>query len=292
MKRKQNFANIQEARYYNVGDAKVIIVQVPYDVTASYRKGARHGPSAIISASTYMEQFDEELNRETYRVGIHTQRPLKVKGCSPKKMTARVEHAVGSVIDHGKFPVVLGGEHSVSIGAIRAVAKKVPKFSILQLDAHCDLRDEYMNSKYNHGCFARRVLGLAPIVQVGVRSMSKDERDLLPHPKIRSISMYEIHSDKDWIKKACQVLSEHVYVSIDLDVFDPSVVPATGTPEPGGLGWYDIITLLRTLAKKKHIIGFDVVELCPIKGHDAANFLVAKLIYRFLGYIFERKRRM
>lgn len=288
MKKVFNFAEIYEGRYSNFKDAKAVVVQVPYDSTATYRKGAKFGPTAIIEASTHLERFDEELNQETYRMGIHTQRPLKVKRLSPKKMTKSVEKSVESILEKDKFPVVLGGEHSVAIGAIRAVAKRIEKFSILQLDAHCDLRNEYLGSRYSHACFARRVLELAPIVQVGIRSLSKEEKDFLLHPKIRIINAYNIQSDKDWMRKVCQTLSENVYVTIDLDVFDPSIMPSTGTPEPGGLGWYDIIGLLNMLTKRKRVVGFDVVELCPIQGAEAADFLAAKLIYRFLGYIWRR----
>lgn len=290
MRKVLNFAEIKEAKYSNFNDAKVVIIQVPYDATSSYRKGARFGPAAIIEASTHMEQFDEELIKETYKIGIHTQKALKAGRLSPKKMMKYVERKVESVIAKDKFPVILGGEHSVAIGAVRAIAKKTDKFSILHLDAHCDLRNEYFGSRYNHACFARRVLEFAPIVQVGVRSFSKEEKDFLPHPKIRIISAYDIQKDKDWIKKACQTLSENVYVTIDLDVFDPSIVSA-GTPEPGGIGWYDMIGLLNMLTKKKNVVGFDVVELCPVKGQEAADFLVAKLIYRFLGYIFDKKSK-
>jgi agmatinase len=206
-------------------------------------------------------------------------------------MAIQVERAVAKVIEDGKFPVVLGGEHTVAIGAARAIAKSQGKFSILQLDAHSDLRNEYAGSKYNHACFGRRVLELGPLVQVGIRSLSKEEKDFLPHPKIRIINAHKIHNNKDWIEKTCEALSDKVYVTVDLDVFDPAVMPSTGTPEPGGLGWYDVINLLNAVSKKKQVVGFDLVELSPIKGHEACDFLAAKLIYRFLSYIFARKKR-
>ena len=290
MKNSLNFGKIDEERYSNLKDSKVVIIPVPYDATATYKKGTKLGPAAIIDASRYMEQFDEELNKETYKIGIHTAKPLNVKRLSPKKMTLKVQDAVKSVIEKDKFPVILGGEHSISVGAVRAIAKAVDHFSILHLDAHCDLRNEYFGSRYNHGCFARRVIELAPIVQVGIRSLSKEEKDFLPHPKIRIISAYDIQNDKEWIKKACDTLSENVYVTIDADVFDPSVVPSVGTPEPGGIGWYDAINLFKMLTKKRRVIGFDAMELCPQKGGEASDFLMAKLIYRFLGYIFDNKK--
>ena len=291
MKKVFNFANIAEKKYSNFKDSKVVIMQVPYDNTSTYRKGAKFGPAAIIEASAHIEQFDEELNKETYTIGIHTQRPLKVARLSPKKMVKHVEKEILTIIDKDKFPVTLGGEHSVAIGAIRAISKQTEKLSVLQLDAHCDLRDEYMGSRYNHACFARRIIEFAPIVQAGVRSLSKEEKDFLPHPKIRIIDAYEIYKNKDWIKKVCDTLSENVYVTIDMDVFDPSVVPATGTPEPGGIGWYEAITLLKALSKTKTIVGFDVMELCPVPGSEASHFLAAKLIYRFLGYIYADKAK-
>lgn len=284
-----NFAGVSEKRYSELSNSKAVIIQVPYDSTVTYRKGAKFGPAAIIDASCHMEKFDEELNKETYKIGIHTQRPLSVARLDAEKMVKVVEKAVYSVIDKDKFPVILGGEHTAAIGAVRAFSNRVQHFSILQLDAHCDLRDEYQHSKYNHACVARRMLECASIVQVGIRSISKYERDFLPHPKIRQFDAYHIRSDKDWAKNVVKTLSENVYVTIDLDVFDPGAMPSTGTPEPGGLGWYDIITLLHMLAKKKHIIGFDVVELCPAKDQEFADFLAAKLVYRFLGYIFDKK---
>jgi len=290
MKRAINFAKIEEKRYCNFKDSRVVVMQIPYDSTSTYRKGSKFGPQAIIEASNYIEQFDEELNTETYKIGIHTQRPQKVSILTPKRLVKHVEKEVLPIIDKDKLPVILGGEHSVSIGAIRAISKETSGLSVLQLDAHCDLRNEYMGSRYNHACFARRIVEFAPIVQVGVRSLSKEEKDFLPHPKVRVIDAYAIRRNKDWIKKVCETLSDKVYVTIDLDVFDPSVVPSTGTPEPGGIGWYEAIDLLRELTKKKRIVGFDVVELCPVKGQEASDFLAAKLIYRFLGYIFAKTK--
>jgi len=284
------FAAIDEERYSSLKNAKVVIVQVPYDATVTYGKGAKFGPEAIIKASNYMEQFDDELNKQTYKIGIHTKRPLRVQRLSAKKMTKHVQKVVEGIVGEEKFPVILGGEHSVSIGSIRAIAKNVKHLSILQLDAHCDLRNEYKGSRYNHACFGRRVLELAPIVQVGVRSLSEEENAFLPHPKVRIINAYDIQKDKDWMRKACEALSENVYVTIDLDVFDPSIVSSTGTPEPGGIGWYDMIGLLNMLTKKRRVVGFDVVELCPTKGQQAPDFLAAKLVYKFLGYIFNKKK--
>lgn len=288
MKRALNFAKIGDKRFCDFNNARVVIAQVPYDSTVTYRKGARLGPQAIIEASGHIEQFDEELRKETYKIGIHTGKPLGVGRLSPKKMVKYVERHILSLIDKDKFPVTLGGEHTVAIGAIRAIARETANLSVLQLDAHYDLRDEYLGSRYNHACFARRIVEFAPIVQVGMRSLSKEEQDFLPHPKIRTVDAYESRKNKDWIKKACESLSENVYVTIDMDVFDPGIIPATGTPEPGGMGWYEMIELLRALSKKRNVVGFDVVELCPAKGQEASDFLAAKLIYRFLGYVFNK----
>ena len=268
--------------------AKVVVIPVPYEKTARYGKGTKTGPRAILNASNNMELFDEELNKETYRIGIHTKSPLKTRGLSPEKMVRIVEKAVCQALEKKKFPIVIGGEHSVPIGAVKAVAKKFKALSVLHLDAHADLRDKYSGSKYSHACFARRALEASPVVQVGIRSMSKEEKNFLPHPDVCMINAYEIQKNKKWMKKASQKLSKNVYVSIDLDVFDPSLMPSTGTPEPGGMGWYDAIGFLRKIAASHNIVGFDVVELSPRKGEEASDFLAAKLIYRFLGYIFAK----
>jgi agmatinase len=187
---------------------------------------------------------------------------------------------------------MIGGEHSVSIGAVKAFKDVYPNISVLQLDAHYDLRNEYFGSRLNHGCVARRICEMCPVVQVGTRSLSKEEKDFLAsqaNGKVKTISVYDILEMPMWKDTVSNSLSENVYLTIDMDVFDPSMIPAVGTPEPGGMGWYEALDLLKEVAKDKKIVGFDVVELCPTKGQIASDFFAAKLIYRILGYIFNKK---
>ena len=289
----KNFLGMEE-EYSSYKKSKSVILPIPYDKTATYVKGTRSGPAAIIDASRYMERFDDELNQETFRIGIHTAEALDVDKLSPEEMVDKVYGSVLELLKSNKFPVSLGGEHSVSIGAVRAFKEVYPNLSVLQLDAHYDLRDEYFGSRLNHGCVARRISEICPVVQVGTRSLSKEEKDFLsaqvPNGKLKSISVYEILDSPRWKDTASNSLTENVYITIDLDVFDPSLMPAVGTPEPGGIGWYETLDLLKDIAKDKKVVGFDVVELCPIKDQIASDFLAAKLIYRLLGYIFYGKK--
>ena len=288
----KNFLGMEE-EYSSYKKSKAVILPIPYDKTTTYIKGTKSGPAAIIDASRYMERFDDELNQETFKIGIHTAESLDVDKLSSEEMVEKVYGSVSEFLKANKFPVSLGGEHSVSIGAARALKEVYPNLSVLQLDAHYDLRDEYFGSKLNHGCVARRLSEICPIVQVGTRSLSKEEKDFLSaqaNGKVKSISVYEILDSPRWKDTASNSLTENVYITIDLDVFDPSLMPAVGTPEPGGIGWYETLDLLKDIAKDKKVVGFDVVELCPIKDQIASDFLAAKLIYRLLGYIFYGKK--
>ena len=289
--RTKNFGGLEE-EYASFKRSKVAIMQAPYDKTATYIKGTKGAPAAIIDASSYMERFDDELNQETFKIGIHTMDALPIEDMSPEEMVAKVYAASGELLKAGKFPVMLGGEHSVSIGAVKAFKEAYPNLSVLHLDAHYDLRNEYFGSKFNHGCVARRISEICPIVQVGTRSLSKEEKDFLAtqaNGRIKTISVYDILDMPMWKDTVTNSLTDNVYVTIDMDVFDPSIMPAVGTPEPGGIGWYEILDLLKDVSKDKKIVGFDVVELCPIKGQIASDFFTAKLIYRLLGYIFIKK---
>ena len=274
--------------------SKVCIIQAPFEGTLSYVKGTAKGPQAIIDASMNMELFDDELGTETYKIGVYTSPPLEFdSNQAPEKAIAKVKEAVTDILRANKFPVVLGGEHSVSIGGIKAAKEFFGKLSVLHLDAHYDLKDEYMGSKYNHACVARRIRQVSPIVEVGVRSISKGEKDFLDTSpsNVKVISVYDILETHDWKKKAAESLSDTIYITIDLDILDPAVMPSVGTPEPGGLGWYEFLDFLKTVTKDKKVIGFDVVELSPKAGFEAADFLAAKLIYRLLGYVFFNKNK-
>ncbi len=289
----KNFIGLEE-EYATLKKSKAVILQVPYDKTTTYIKGTGNGPAAVIDASRYMERYDDELNQETFKIGIHTAEPLSVEDLSSEEMIAKVYTSLAELLKSNKFPVMLGGEHSVSIGAVKAFKETYPNLSVLQLDAHYDMRDEFFGSKYNHGCVARRISEICPIVQVGVRSLSKEEKDFLTAQgnsgRIKTFDVYDILETPMWKDKVSNALSENVYITIDLDVFDPCIAPAVGTPEPGGIGWYEVLDLLREVAKDKKIVGFDVVELCPIKGQVASDFLAAKLLYRLLGYVFSAKK--
>ncbi len=287
-----NYLGLEE-EYSSFKKSKAVILQAPYDKTTTYIHGAVNGPTAIIDASKYMERFDDELNQETFKIGIHTMEPLPIQNLASEEMVDKVYAQTLELLKANKFPVMLGGEHAVTIGAVKAFKEIYPNISVLHLDAHYDMRDVYFGSKLNHGCVARRILEICPIVQAGVRSLSKEERDFLATQsdgKVKTVSVYDILETPLWKDVVSSSLSENVYITIDLDVYDPALVPATGTPEPGGIGWYEALSLLREVTKDKKVVGFDVVELCPIKGSIASDFLAAKLVYRLLGYIFPAKK--
>ncbi len=277
-----NFGALPE-EYSNLKDSSIVIIPVPYDRTSTWIKGADKGPAAIIEASANMELYDIETDFEVYKKGIFTDAAMKLRE-NPEEMAEQVKEKVGSYIKRGKFVVVAGGEHSVSIGAIGAFAEKHKKLTVLQLDAHCDLRDEYNGSRYNHACVMARARELAPIVQVGIRSMDFSEKRFVNKDNV--FFAEDIYNKRDWINKVVARLSDEVYITIDLDVFDPSVMPSTGTPEPGGLLWYDVLALLKAVCSRKNVVGFDVVELCPNENNKAPDFLAAKLIYKLLIYKF------
>ena len=266
-------------------DAKFVVIPVPYDLTSTYQPGSRRGPAAIIEASTNMELYDEELKKETYMAGIHTTLPVAIDARGPKNMVSIVRKKISRIAKLNKIPVMLGGEHGVTLGAVQAMIEKYPELTVLQFDAHADLRDSYQGSSYSHACVARRISEICPLTQVGIRSMSKEEGEFLPQSKVKSYSADFVLEKKNWAETVCKDLSGDVFITIDLDVFDPSIMPATGTPEPGGLYWKDILHLLKLVSASCNIRGFDVVELAPLPGVVAPDFMAAKLIYRTMGYI-------
>lgn len=281
MKRQTGFGDLPP-QFRSKANSRIVIVPVPYDKTSTWIKGADKGPQAIIEASANMELYDIETDSEVYRLGIFTDRPV-ISRTGPEKMVRQVAKRVKRYLENGKFVVVVGGEHSVSIGTVEAHAKKFKNISVLQLDAHSDLRDKYHGSKYNHACVMARIKEFCPIVQVGIRSMDSCEKKNMDYKRV--FFAENIWNNKKWIDKVISKLTENVYVTIDLDCLDPSLMPSTGTPEPGGLFWYDCLTLLRKLSRAKRIVGFDVVELCPNKQNKSPDFLAAKLIYKLLSYI-------
>jgi len=279
-----NFGGI-EPEYTRFDQATFVVVPVPYDLTSTYQSGSRMGPAAILDASAHMELYDEELRRETYLAGIHTLPSLEADARGPREMMETVRRQIFEVVSAGKIPVTLGGEHSISFGCVQAVQEVYPGLSVLQLDAHADMRDSYQGSPFSHASVARRISERCPLVQAGIRSMSAEEAAFLPASAVKTFSADFILDDPDWAEKICTHLNGDVYVTIDLDVLDPSCMPATGTPEPGGVSWRHLLMLLRPLAKKCKIRGLDVVELSPLPGQVAPDFMAAKLIYRIMGYI-------
>jgi agmatinase len=271
------------------GESKspIVILPVSYDGTSTWLKGSDKGPEAILEASANMELYDIESDTEIYRQGIFTAPFVKEKK-SPERMFEAVYKETKKYLDKDKFVVTIGGEHSVSIGAIKAHSEKYKDICVLQLDAHSDMRESYEGSKYNHACAMARAKEYASVIQVGIRSMDADEKPNIDPKKI--FFAENIRLDKVWVDKVISVLCPNVYISIDLDVFDPSIIPSTGTPEPGGLGWYDVLDLMVKVNEKLNIIGFDVVELCPNPANRAPDFLASKLIYKILTYRFNKQK--
>jgi len=284
--------------YYNFGDlspefseqksSRVEIIPIPYEATVTYRKGTGKGPEAIIRASQNLELYDEELEGEPYRVGIYTAPELKNICLPPEAMVEEVYRRIKLSISSQKLPIILGGEHSITVGAVKAFAEVCPNLSVLQLDAHADMRDSYQNSFYNHACVMRRVEEYSPFLGLGIRSLSKEEAEYIKGKSLEIISAREILRGEGWKKLILCHLSSEVYLTIDLDVLDPSIMPAVGTPEPGGLGWYQILNILRYLAQNKRVLGMDIVELSPLEENITPDFLAAKLVYKAIGYIFSK----
>ncbi|MEE8488368.1 MAG: agmatinase [Gemmatimonadota bacterium] len=272
-----------------VNSAAAVILPVPYDLTSSWRKGADRGPKALLEASAFVELYDIETDSEPWLRGIETAAPILCDG-TPELMSSLVRGRVSDVLARGSLPIVLGGEHSVTIGAVEATAAASQaanrSFSVLQIDAHADTRESYHGSTHNHACVMARAREHGPIVQVGIRSIEAEERPGLDENRVvwaHEIAAARGASHEAWMNRALEGLAEDVYLTIDLDAFDPSQVPATGTPEPGGLDWYEVNNFIRRVARSRRIVGFDVVELLPMPGHHASDFLAAKLVYRVLA---------
>jgi agmatinase len=272
-----------EPPYSDLEQAKAVVLPVPYDSTSEWRSGSRHGPQAIIDASEYLELYDLELDREIYRIGISTLPRVEPLLGDPQDMIDRVHGTVKILIQKGKFVVLLGGEHSLSLGAVRAFKEALPTLSVLQLDAHADLRDEYLGTRYGQASVMRRILEVCPICQVGVRSLSWEEKQFSARKKLKSLYMSELASGRgsiDWILNS---LSQDVYITIDVDVLDPSIMPAVGTPEPDGMSWRQILDIVQPVMLHKHVVGFDLMEFCPAEGSSSCAFLLAKLAYKLIG---------
>lgn len=268
---------------YDYTASKIIIVPVPYDDTSTWVRGSDKGPEAIMEASVNLEFYDAETGTEVHKKGIHTIEPVTVQG-SPEELIEKVCATVLSLLSDGKFPVLVGGNHTISIGAFRAFSQYYNNLSVLQLDAHSDLRDEYNGSRYNHASVMARALELAPAVQVGIRSMAAEEVTLAS--KSRIYFAHDLYYNKKLYRDAISGLTQNVYITIDLDVFDPSLIPSTGTPEPGGPGYYEVMHFLRDVIRERNVVGFDIVELCPSVTNKTPDFIAARIIYQLLTYRF------
>jgi agmatinase len=267
--------------------ASIAILPVPYDRTSTWMIGSNRGPKALLDASANLELYDIETDFEVFRRGIVTLAPVSCPD-DPEKMITAVYERGRSLLRDGKYVVGIGGEHTVSVGLVRATAESYPNLSVLQFDAHMDTRDEYGGSKYNHACVMSRIGEICPYVQVGIRSMDASEHKTLD-PK-RTFFAHDVLKDSNTSNRILNALSEHVYVTIDLDVFDPSVMPSTGTPEPGGLHWYTLMELVQAVVTEKNVVGMDVTELLPSPSNSAPDFLAAKLIYRILSMVFLKRK--
>ncbi len=280
-----NFLGL-DAEFADYATAKYAVLPVPYDATTSFLGGTRRGPRAIISASQEVEWFDDEYAREFHEVGIATLDPMGPNAAGPQAMHEDIYKAARKVVRDKKILIGLGGEHSITSALVRAVKAKHKKLSVLQIDAHADLRDSYEGTPYSHASVMRRVLDMGvPVVPVGIRNYSLGEHRFMKRAGFRPISARETRENPIWMEDAVNSLSEAVYVTIDIDGFDPAYAPGTGTPEPGGLDWYQVTDLLKAVANERRIVGFDVVEVIDIPGSVVTQFLAAKLVYKLIAHI-------
>ena len=281
-----NFASL-DAEHSAYESSRVVILPVPYDSTVSARAGTRDGPRAIIEASADMELYDVGMRFEPWKLGIHTLPEVAPHTGSPDAMCARIESIVGEQIDAGKFVVTIGGEHTVAAGAVRAHANHTKGLSVLAFDAHSDLREEYLDSRFNHACTLRRALDVAPVTQVGLRSAPAEDAELIREKSLAFYSPQELRTAGN--AAVVSHLTDDVYITIDLDNFDPSEMSAVGTPEPGGLHWDEVCDLLVEVTRHKRVVGFDVTELSPSLGPPSCAQLAAKLAYRLIGLALARE---
>ncbi|WP_394366803.1 agmatinase [Blattabacterium cuenoti] len=281
---KKTFAGISK-KYATIEKSKTVLIPVPYDSTQTWKKGSKKGPEAFLSASEHIELYDIETDSEVYKRGIFIVPPITNNSISSKEMVKKVYNVTKKYLFKEKFVTLIGGDHSISIGSIRAFGEKYPKLSILHMDAHIDLRTAYKGNPYNHACSMHEASKKYPLIQIGIRSMDILEKKFLQKGNV--FYMHEIYQNDLWMKKAIQKLSKYVFISIDIDVFDPSIAPSTGTPEPGGLDWYTTLKFFKKVFEKKEIIGFDIVELLPNEKESSTDFLAVKLYYKLLSYKYE-----
>lgn len=288
---KDNFLDLPK-EFSNFKKSKIVIIPFGLERSTSYGQGTKNGPRAIIKASHQVELFDEELKREVYKIGITTLKEIKPKK-QIKKALAQFSRVIKNIYKKNKFPIILGGEHTLTIGAFKAALEKYKNLTLLQFDAHADLRNSYQNNQYSHAAAMRRCLEISEsfnLIQIGIRNISHEEKegaeyDFWQNNQKRIKTFWAREMDEWRVNEIIGNCRQNVYLTFDLDVFDSGIMPSTGTPEPGGLNWYQILEIIKAIIKKRKIIGADFVELCPIKGLVAPDFLAAKLIYKFISYL-------
>ena len=266
-------------------DARVVVLPVPYEATVSYGKGTSKAPNSIIEASTQVELYNEEQACEPFDIGVATLPQLELDGVKPGNLFDKITPAVKKLLDDGKWPLVLGGEHSITPAIVKAYHGNDEEITVVQFDAHADLRSEYEGEPMSHACAMTRVREMYPAVQVGIRNISAAEVDQARIEKYSIFYARDMYGDASWMEKAIDAIkTDKIYITLDLDAFDGSILPATGTPEPGGMNWWQVTGFLKHLFEKKEIVGMDIVELAPIEGFHAYDFMVAKLAYICIGY--------
>lgn len=279
----KTYAGIPE-EFARLENAKIVLIPVPYDGTSTWQKGADKGPEAFLNASENMELYDIESDTEVYKQGVFLAEPV-TENSSPEAMVSAVHKVTKEYIKKNKFVTIFGGEHSISIATIRAFNEHFNSLTVLHIDAHADLRKEYEGSKYNHACAVYEASQTTNLVQVGTRSMDIIEKTIMDEDKTYFAN--EMALDDTWMDSAIDQMTENVFITFDLDAFDPSIMPSTGTPEPGGLLWYETLEFLKQVFKEKNVVGFDIVELCPNVKDKSSDFLAAKLYYKMLSYKFQ-----
>lgn len=291
--KKQNFLGI-DREMSSYGSSQIVVLPVPYEHTVSYGGGTGRGPRAILDASRYVEYYDEELETELCRkVGISTLPPLNLAQSSGEKAILKIYEAVNRILADGKFVAVLGGEHTISQAPIRAHLEKYPDLSVVHVDAHADLRESYEGSRFSHACIMARVcefMDPSRIVQAGIRALSPEEAEFIRTSGITTLYAHDIRAMGDWIPAVLPKLTDHVYVTFDVDGLDPSIMPSTGTPEPNGLFWAETMKLLRLVGEQRSIVGFDVVEFAPNKTVQHPDYTAAKLTYKLMNYAFNTQK--
>jgi agmatinase len=282
MNNHKTYAGIPQ-QFGNLSTSKIVIIPVPYDGTSTWQKGADKGPQAFLEASENMELYDIETDSEVYKKGVFLAEAI-TENSSPEAMAEQVHQTTKKYINRNKFVTIFGGEHSISIGTIRAFNECFSNLTILHIDAHADLRKEYEGSKYNHACALYEANKNLNLVQVGIRSMDISEKREMNLDKV--FFAHDMAMNEDWIDDVIDQLTSNVFITFDLDALDPSIMPSTGTPEPGGLFYYETLNFLKRVFEEKKVVGFDMVELCPNKNEKSSDFLAAKLFYKMLSYKF------